>query len=243
MATSSIFSQKKAKILGLLAVPETEYSDLSPKGSVDAGIRDLIDEINALDGVVTTSSCAGRVSVYLEGHKALKKGQKSQPSHSVSSSNSTPNGDENVDDIANERNPSSSAGGKGGGQWLFVSHDPLPESPSMVTSEGVDGKNESWSTVFGLEESSNSEKEGGTQKKEVGSQPRLIHFKFEPMVSCLLRPFFIYLLLFNKGPSRSSTSSQHPTSSPNWWYKPAWKLDSARPAQSACYQDTNPKKK
>lgn len=53
-----------------LAVPDDEYTDLSPKGTVDAGIRDLIDEINGLDGLVTTSSCAGRVSVFLEGRRA-----------------------------------------------------------------------------------------------------------------------------------------------------------------------------
>jgi tRNA wybutosine-synthesizing protein 3 len=65
----SHFVRKKERILALLAVPDAEYSDASPKGSVDAGIRDLIGEINALDGFVTTSSCAGRVSVFVEGNK------------------------------------------------------------------------------------------------------------------------------------------------------------------------------
>lgn len=64
------FARRKKAILAQLAVPDDEYTDLSPKGTVDAGIRDLIDEINGLDGLVTTSSCAGRVSVFLEGRRA-----------------------------------------------------------------------------------------------------------------------------------------------------------------------------
>ncbi|KAM7208924.1 putative tRNA wybutosine-synthesizing protein 3 [Naviculisporaceae sp. PSN 640] len=171
---SSIFAQKKAKILSQLAVPETEYSDLSPKGSVDAGIRDLIDEINALEGVVTTSSCAGRVSVYLEGHKALGKGVKNEDGNRI----------QKEDEVVEERNPvsSSSAGGKGGGEWLFVSHDPLPESPSLVTLGCDNIETKSWSTVFGLDKASSSEQESTAQVNEDGSQPRLIHFKFEPMI-------------------------------------------------------------
>jgi tRNA wybutosine-synthesizing protein 3 len=70
------FIRKKAKILSQLAVPAAEYDDLSPKGSIDDGIRDLIDEINACEAFVTTSSCAGRVSVFLEGQK--KKIQSSE---------------------------------------------------------------------------------------------------------------------------------------------------------------------
>lgn len=68
------FARRKEAILAQLAVPDEEYTDLSPKGTVDAGIRDLIDEINGLDGLVTTSSCAGRVSVFLEGRRAGRGG-------------------------------------------------------------------------------------------------------------------------------------------------------------------------
>ena len=73
---AGLFAAKKAKILSQLSVPDAEYSDASPKGSVDDGIRDLIDEINALDGLVTTSSCAGRVSVFV---KALEERGSSFP--------------------------------------------------------------------------------------------------------------------------------------------------------------------
>lgn len=62
------FLLKKQKILASLASSSSPtYSDKSPKGSVDAEIIELIDTINGLDGYVTTSSCAGRISVFVEG--------------------------------------------------------------------------------------------------------------------------------------------------------------------------------
>jgi tRNA wybutosine-synthesizing protein 3 len=63
------FARKKEAILAHLSVPEDEYQDRSLKGSVDEEIRDLIDEINVYEGLVTTSSCAGRIAVFLEGEK------------------------------------------------------------------------------------------------------------------------------------------------------------------------------
>jgi tRNA wybutosine-synthesizing protein 3 len=100
------FTRKKETILTHLSVPQDEYQDESPKGSVDEEIRDLIDEINAHEGLVTTSSCAGRISVFLEGEKG--RGQ-------VDDGSST-------ERDATERMPS---GGKGGGSFLFTSHAPL----------------------------------------------------------------------------------------------------------------------
>ncbi|PTB64646.1 hypothetical protein BBK36DRAFT_1123214 [Trichoderma citrinoviride] len=103
---SSLFTEKKSKILQQLAVPDTEYSDLSPKGSVDAGIRYLIDEINTAEGFVTTSSCAGRASVFLEGRKTRAAEGENGESEQVAR-----------------------VGGKGaGGTWLYVSHDPWDDA-------------------------------------------------------------------------------------------------------------------
>ncbi|CAM1501781.1 Fc.00g037650.m01.CDS01 [Cosmosporella sp. VM-42] len=97
-----IFLSKKRKILDQLSVPDADYADASPKGSVDEGIRDLIDEINHIDGFVTTSSCAGRVSVFLEGRKVAGTEDEGP-----------------VEQVAG-------VGGKGaGGTWLFVSHEPV----------------------------------------------------------------------------------------------------------------------
>lgn len=99
---SAVFTARKNKILEELSLPDAEYTDLSPKGSVDEGIRDLIRDINAIPGLVTTSSCAGRISVFLEGRK------KSPASAPLS-----------------EQRQFAPSGGKGAGRWLYVSHDPF----------------------------------------------------------------------------------------------------------------------
>lgn len=140
------FLDRKKKILEQLSVPNTEYTDASPKGSVDEGIRDLIDEINESTGFVTTSSCAGRVSVFLEGRR--------------------------VAETDGEDGQVAGVGGKGaGGTWLFVSHDPVPDDGD---------ENKDWSRTLGLEDSDAVQHVNGVVKER-----RLIHFKFEAMVSSL----------------------------------------------------------
>ncbi|KAF2968692.1 hypothetical protein GQX73_g4889 [Xylaria multiplex] len=148
------FSRKKERILELLAVPDAEYSDASPKGSVDAGIRELIGEINALDGFVTTSSCAGRVSVFVEGRKAAS-GEKPEAEEEEAARPAT----------------LAAVGGKGGGgAWLFVSHDPVADSGS-----------EDVKSFLGLRGSADCENHRGAAEK-APNDTRLIHFKFEPMI-------------------------------------------------------------
>src|SRR5690349_4766931 len=63
------FVAKKSVILSNLSTPASSYEDASPKGSVDIAIVDLIHGINGFDGFVTTSSCSGRISVFVEGKK------------------------------------------------------------------------------------------------------------------------------------------------------------------------------
>ncbi|KAL1843885.1 hypothetical protein VTJ49DRAFT_6828 [Mycothermus thermophilus] len=151
------FVLKKQKILADLARPEGEYADASPKGSVDAGLRDLIDRVNAREGLVTTSSCAGRVSVYLEGPKG------SGPSVVTASAEE---GEKNGPVMT-----ASAAGGKGGGEWLFVSHDPVGKAEDLEGYERL---------LLG--------RESRPREGEVIGYPglkdssRLIHFKFEPMI-------------------------------------------------------------
>ena len=126
------FREKKARILQSLLRPDKEYKDLSPKGSVDEGIRKLIDLINGLDGLVTTSSCAGRISVFLEG----KKGPTTQTSG---------------EEIASTEHVVS--GGKGlGGRWLFVSHERVD----------ADSSEHSLFELFGLPKKSDSRLRIGT---------------------------------------------------------------------------------
>ncbi|KAI0423019.1 methyltransferase TYW3-domain-containing protein [Xylaria grammica] len=149
------FLRKKERILEALAVPDAEYSDASPKGSVDAGIRDLIGEINALDGFVTTSSCAGRVSVFVEGRK-VADAEKSEPE----------------EDAARPATLAAVGGKGGGGTWLFVSHDPV-----------VGDASEDVKRLLGLHDSVDYDDEGGRgDSVKTVKETRLIHFKFEPMI-------------------------------------------------------------
>ncbi|ROT40906.1 hypothetical protein SODALDRAFT_107491 [Sodiomyces alkalinus F11] len=170
------FITRKASILQQLAVPATDYTDLSPKGSVDEGIRHLIDELNAYEGFVTTSSCAGRVSVFLEGSRGDVPGQ------GLSQQDSVPFGG----DDPQERQTQAGVGGKGGGgTWLFVSHDP-------IDTRGVSHDDDAaLRRLLGLDSVSEDLDEMMTEGC------RLIHFKFEPMILHVLAasPFHAQLLL------------------------------------------------
>ncbi|KAK6462425.1 putative trna-YW synthesizing protein [Scheffersomyces coipomensis] len=93
--TQDSFDQKKRSILKELASTNEDTPDASPKGTVDVLCLPIIDLINSSPDMVTTSSCSGRVSVFLEGVKDI----------------------EHDDDIK--------IGAKGNaGKWLFVTHDP-----------------------------------------------------------------------------------------------------------------------
>ena len=150
----SLFDIKKEKILRLLAVPFESYTDQSPKGSIDVGIRPLIDNINQLEGIVTTSSCAGRISVYLEGSKATK--------HKL---------DDDSNEAQSQSNQRGVPGGKGrGGRWLFVSHDPV----HVPERRGLEDK--PLSRLLGLSHRKEDFEYGA-------GQARYVRFQFEPMVS------------------------------------------------------------
>lgn len=151
--TNAEFARKKAAILQQLAVPDEAYTDASPKGSVDVEIRDLIDLLNAHDGVVTTSSCAGRLSVFLEGSRGVE---------SLSSSNDP----DMIRDAS--RDQVASKGGKGGGgRWLFVSHVPVHESGAAEHE---------FHHLFGLEPRPTA------ASPPSPPTARFVHLKFEPMV-------------------------------------------------------------
>lgn len=99
-----------------LQLPPDEYTDLSPKGSVDEALVDVIDEVNAVEGFVTTSSCAGRASVFLEGSRVAPAAG------------------------SGESGTVAGVGGKGGGgTWLYVSHDPFAEVAEKVDWETAFG--------------------------------------------------------------------------------------------------------
>ena len=162
----SAFAAKKATILASLALPSSEYSDLSPKGTIDEAIIPLIEKINQLEGVVTTSSCAGRVSVFLEGKKikgCLSHGKDVGAEQAIENSKSEQIG---------------VSGGKGnGGRWLFISHEPV--NVGQATAAGGSLLN-----VFGI--SGQNEQSCFIPGSSLGRlRMRHARFQFEPMVcSC-----------------------------------------------------------
>ncbi|KAK6511971.1 hypothetical protein TWF481_000869 [Arthrobotrys musiformis] len=145
------FNSKKKSILGALA----SGTDASPKGSVDKQIIPIMELLNSCPDAVTTSSCSGRVSVFLEGRKQ-------------SSTTSAPKQEHGADVAA--------AGGKGGdGRWLFVTHDHLSDD---ILQEGQDDAI-FLDMVFG---GIPSEPAAPRLLGQLSSETRYIHFKFEPMI-------------------------------------------------------------
>ncbi|CRG86222.1 hypothetical protein PISL3812_03225 [Talaromyces islandicus] len=166
------FAARKSKILSDLSVPDAEYTDLSPKGSVDEGIRDLIRDINGLEGLVTTSSCAGRTSVFVEGSKKNKS--KTAVSDQQDDSAVQPAGDAAVR-AGQEQRKFAVSGGKGEGRWLFVSHDPV----SPDSSEALAGRPVSYHALFGLEPGDGIPR---TTASESENGVRLVRFHYDPMI-------------------------------------------------------------
>jgi tRNA wybutosine-synthesizing protein 3 len=163
------FESKKQKILHDLSLPDGEYTDLSPKGSIDEGIRDLIRHINRIPGLVTTSSCAGRISVFLEGKGAGEGGADSKGS--VYNFEGLALESDKDEDRPGQRQQFTPAGGKGSGRWLFVSHDPITDLSAEAT----------WlHDLFHLIP--------GDGRVDVNHPDglRLVRFHFEPMVSCFI---------------------------------------------------------
>lgn len=139
---NTVFVLKKQKILDQLNVPSTEYTDASPKGAIDEPIVELIKEINDYNDLVTTSSCSGRFSIYLEGSK----------------------------------DADASSGGKGGGAWLYISHDMLDGSLDIRDALSSAATSHAVRTVSDMDSSPDVDRS------------RFIRCKFEPMVMVFTRP-------------------------------------------------------
>mmetsp|Transcript_8557 Transcript_8557/g.10811 ORF Transcript_8557/g.10811 Transcript_8557/m.10811 type:complete len:832 (-) Transcript_8557:892-3387(-) len=86
--------------------------DKSPKGSVDEGIRSLVDLINAHPSYATLSSCSGRISLF------DPLGSNHNNARDQSNSNER---EYDTSDIEGERAITSNSG-KGQGTWLISSH-------------------------------------------------------------------------------------------------------------------------
>jgi tRNA wybutosine-synthesizing protein 3 len=159
------FRRKKRSILESLSRPLDAYTDFSPKGSVDVQIREFVNEINALPGLVTTSSCAGRVSVFAEGKKRNRRERRQ-----LGKSSDISRGD--GDDDARDDNDDTGDLADGGGKWLFVSHDPVD----------IEGARNGWHDFFGLTRPSFNGKPTENAPVFDFAESKIIHFKFEPMV-------------------------------------------------------------
>lgn len=110
------FGQKKKYILQQVALTDEEHPDASPKGTIDAPLLPLMYLINKHEDMFTTSSCSGRVSVFLEGDKIVPVNKANKDSSATTEESET----------------REKIGGKGaGGKWLFVTHDPK----DLVTEE------------------------------------------------------------------------------------------------------------
>ena len=150
------FKAKRREILNRLSKPDKDYADASPKGSVDEEIRELVEKINTISGFVTTSSCAGRIAVYVEG-----------PQKHIDSS-TLDTGAESVNLSITNNNLTASAGGKGGGRWLFSSHVPLNLESLLEPGKVFELLGFASEAVITL--------------PSPNETPQFVHFKFEPMV-------------------------------------------------------------
>lgn len=199
------FHTLKSRILTSLSVPPESYTDASPKGTLDTAIVPLIERLNALEGVVSTSSCAGRISVFLEGRKKKKEGVKGSGVRNGDGDHIEEGVGEDDDDVGevghNEesgagrvRRKRSVPGGKGlDGRWLFVSHEPI-EMSEHAEVRGRDRYDEggALTKLFGLTtyRASNRIQHGGCSSRV--SEPknaRIVRFAFEPMVSLTVCAF------------------------------------------------------
>lgn len=167
---STAFNQRKEKILTGLS---QDSPDASPKGFIDHEILSLVNYLNSQDGIVTTSSCAGRIAIFLEG---VKVSSDSGDGPSEFDNRAFTNTD-TENPTASEEKPQidngqvlrqAGIGGKGtGGKWIFVSHTPIPshEVPWKISDREDFQSDTARSSNVVFDENT-----------------RYLHFKFEPMV-------------------------------------------------------------
>ena len=172
------FQTLKSRILSSLSTSTSTYTDASPKGSLDTAIVPLIERLNELEGIVTTSSCAGRVSVFLEGRRGSSggKGDTSRAGGDVGEC------EDHEDNERRKEMKKSVPGGKGlGGRWLFVSHDPL----ELPKDENGRDDEAPLTKMFGLtrDVTENENLNGEVRRSRDRKNVRFVRFAFEPMVS------------------------------------------------------------
>ncbi|KAG0347499.1 hypothetical protein BG004_007646 [Podila humilis] len=172
MSLDGFHSRKRAILVAL----NSETPDKSPKGYVDEPLLPLIVLINNHRDYVTTSSCSGRICTYLEGLDEEGSSQHKEVEEAGQEDEEPRGFDQNTSLAAFE-----AAKRAKGGQWLYVSHDPV----EMQAGEGR------WlvEKLFGpeahriitMEEQQQQQQQ--QQIKTLGmARSQLVYFKFEPMI-------------------------------------------------------------
>ncbi|KAF9150106.1 hypothetical protein BG015_008088 [Linnemannia schmuckeri] len=171
----------------ILVALNSDTPDKSPKGYVDEPLLPLIVLINNHQDYVTTSSCSGRICTYLEGLEYTEgendlgatKGEHGQNEEGEEEEEETNKGyEENTSLVALE-----AAKRAKGGQWLYVSHDPVV-FPDQVSQQ----QDPRWivEMLFGPEAHrvvTMEEQEGKEGMRAIDmARSQLIYFKFEPMI-------------------------------------------------------------
>lgn len=172
----------------ILVALNSDTPDKSPKGYVDEPLLPLIVLINNHQDYVTTSSCSGRICTYLEGLE-------SSTDETVTETDSGETKDEQDQDDDEEEEASKgyeentslaaveAAKRAKGGQWLYVSHDPVV-FPDQVSQQ----KDPRWivEMLFGPEAHrvvTMEEQEGKEGMRTIDmARSQLVYFKFEPMI-------------------------------------------------------------
>ena len=197
------FHAKKSQILAALNRSEEAYTDNSPKGTVDEGIRELIEEINGYEGLVTTSSCAGRVAVFVEGGRGGEllgavEGEEGEEGEGNRADEEGAGKQKGVIKTTTKASviTTASPGGKGGGRWLYVSHDPItlpvtsPQTqPETLDDRGTEHQEYPYSTLFNLAAATSTDiitTMSSSSRTTTAPHPRLIHLTFSPLILHIL---------------------------------------------------------
>ncbi|KAF9969779.1 hypothetical protein BGZ73_007695 [Actinomortierella ambigua] len=178
---SGFQTRKKAILIAL----NSDTPDKSPKGYVDEPLLPLIVLINNHADYVTTSSCSGRICTYLEGIDEHVTDSSNPTQGEVEEGAGQMDEDQRIEEGYSQNTSLAAVEASKrakGGQWLYVSHDPVPMDQHLDDKEALDR----WTidTLFGPQASRVVTVD---QDPAQGAPPnfalsQLVYFKFEPMI-------------------------------------------------------------
>ncbi|KAJ1978826.1 hypothetical protein H4R35_001744 [Dimargaris xerosporica] len=149
---------------GIVADLAAAVNDKSPKGGVDVPVQPLLQLLNAHPDYVTTSSCSGRVAVYADTWITDSHALSPQPPPSSAAH------------MAMDPSDPTPAPHKGG-QWLMVSHDPLPTAQADIYHTIYPQHHQDHLALTSTVTTNPSNADDYPLASEAG----LVHYKFEPL--------------------------------------------------------------